>query len=36
LKTRFLKRNPKWKISCFIVDDVPQELWTLQWILISF
>jgi hypothetical protein len=26
LKTRFLKRNPKWKISCFIVDDVPQEL----------
>jgi hypothetical protein len=26
LKTKFLKKNPKWKISCFIVDDVPQEL----------
>ncbi len=26
LKTKFLKNNLKWKPSCFIVDDVPQEL----------
>ncbi len=23
LKTKLLKKNPKWKISCFIIDDVP-------------
>jgi hypothetical protein len=26
LKTKLLKKNPKWKPSSFIVDDVPQEL----------
>jgi phosphatidylserine decarboxylase len=26
LKTKFLRKNPKWKPSCFIVDDAPQEL----------
>jgi hypothetical protein len=26
LKTKLLKKNLKWKPSCFIVDDVPQEL----------
>jgi hypothetical protein len=35
LKTKLLKKNPKWKLSCFIVDDVPQKLWALQWILFS-
>jgi len=23
LKTKLLRKNPKWKPSCFIVDDVP-------------
>jgi len=26
LKSKFLRKNAKWKPSCFIVDDVPQEL----------
>ncbi len=26
LKTKLLRKNPKWKPSCFIVDDIPQEL----------
>jgi hypothetical protein len=26
LKTKILRKNPKWKPSCFIIDDVPQEL----------
>jgi hypothetical protein len=26
LKTKLLRKNPKWKPSCFIVDDSPQEL----------
>jgi hypothetical protein len=30
LKTKLLKKNPKWRRSCFIVDDAPQELSTLQ------
>ncbi len=30
LKTMFLRTNPKWKPSCFIVDDAPQELRILQ------
>jgi hypothetical protein len=30
LKTKFLRNNPKWKPSCFIVDDAPQELRALQ------
>jgi len=30
LKTKFLRNNPKWKPSCFIVDDVPQELQALH------
>jgi hypothetical protein len=30
LKKKFLKKNPKWKPSCFIVVDVPQKLQTLQ------
>jgi hypothetical protein len=30
LKIKLLRKNPKWKPSCFIVDDVPQELKALQ------
>jgi hypothetical protein len=30
LKTKLLRKNPKWKPSCFIIDDVPQELRALQ------
>jgi hypothetical protein len=30
LKTNLLNNNLKWKPSCFIVDDVPQELRTLR------
>ncbi len=30
LKTKLLRKNAKWKPSCFIVDDVPQELQTLR------
>jgi hypothetical protein len=30
LKTKLLRKNPKWKPSCFIVDDAPQELRALQ------
>jgi hypothetical protein len=26
LKTNLLRKNLKWKPSCFFVDDVPQEL----------
>jgi len=26
LKTKLLRNKPKWKPSCFIVDDAPQEL----------
>jgi hypothetical protein len=26
LKTKLLKKNPKWKPSCFIVDNVSQTL----------
>ncbi len=26
LKTKLQRKNPKWKPSCFIVDDAPQEL----------
>jgi hypothetical protein len=26
LKAKLLRKNRKWKLSCFIVDDVPQEL----------
>jgi hypothetical protein len=26
LKTKILKKNHKWKPSCFIIDDVPQKL----------
>jgi len=29
LKTKLLRKNLKWKLSCFIIDDVPQELQTL-------
>jgi hypothetical protein len=29
LKTKLLRKNPKWKPFCFIVNDVPQELLTL-------
>jgi hypothetical protein len=29
LKTKLLRKNPKWKPSRFIVDDAPQELRTL-------
>jgi hypothetical protein len=35
LKTKLLKKNLKWKPSCFIVNDVPQELQTLWWVLFS-
>jgi hypothetical protein len=30
LKTKLQRKNPKWKPSCFIVDDVPQELRALR------
>jgi hypothetical protein len=30
LKTKLLRKSPKWKPSCFIVDDAPQELQALQ------
>jgi hypothetical protein len=30
LKTKLLRKNPKWKPSCFIIDDVPQELQALR------
>jgi hypothetical protein len=30
LKTKLLKKIPKWKPLCFIVDDVPQELRALR------
>jgi hypothetical protein len=36
LKTKFLRKNSKWKPSCFIIDDVPQELRALRWVLFSF
>ncbi len=36
LKTKLLNENPKWKPSCFIVDDAPQELQALWWVLFSF
>jgi hypothetical protein len=26
LKTKLLRKNPKWKPSCFNIDDVPQEV----------
>jgi len=26
LKTKLLRKNPKWKPSCFNVDDVPQKV----------
>jgi hypothetical protein len=26
LKKKILKKNLKWKPSCFIIDDAPQEL----------
>jgi hypothetical protein len=26
LKAKLLRKNPKWKPSCFILDDAPQEL----------
>jgi hypothetical protein len=29
LKTKLLRKNPKWKPSCFNIDDVPQEVWAL-------
>jgi hypothetical protein len=36
LKRKLLRKNPIWKLSCFIVDDAPQELWALRWVLFSF
>jgi hypothetical protein len=36
LKTKLLRKNPKWKPSFCIVDDVPQKLRALRWILFSF
>jgi hypothetical protein len=30
LKIKFIRKNLKWKPSCFIADDAPQELQTLQ------
>jgi hypothetical protein len=34
-RAKLLSPMLKWKSSCFIVDDAPQELCTLQWILNS-
>jgi hypothetical protein len=25
LKTKLLRKNPKWKPSCFFIDDAPQN-----------
>jgi hypothetical protein len=36
LKTKLLRNSPKWKPSCFIVNNVAQELWALRWIWFSF
>ncbi len=36
LKKNFLRKNPKWKPSCFIIDDAPQELQVWRWVLFSF
>ncbi len=36
LKTKLLRKNLKWKPSCFIVFDVPQGLQALWWVLFSF
>ncbi len=36
LKTKLARNSPKWKPSCFIVDDAPQELLALWWVLFSF
>jgi phosphatidylserine decarboxylase len=30
LKTKLIRKNLKWKPSCFIVDDAPQELQALR------
>ncbi len=30
LKTKHLKKNLEWKLSCFIINDVPQKLQALQ------
>jgi hypothetical protein len=30
LKTKFIRKNLKWKPSCFIADDAPQELRALR------
>jgi len=30
LKTKLLRKNHKWKPSCFIIDDAPQKLRALQ------
>jgi hypothetical protein len=32
LKKKLQNNMSRWKPSCFIVHDVPQELWTLQWV----
>jgi hypothetical protein len=36
LKTKLLRKNLKWKPSCFIVGGAPQELQTLRRVLFSF
>ncbi len=36
LKTKLLRKNIKWKPLCFILDDSPQELKALRWVLFSF
>jgi hypothetical protein len=32
LKTKLQRKMPKWKPSCFIIDDAPQELRALWWV----
>jgi hypothetical protein len=34
LWAKLVAKKSKWKPSCFIVDDVPQEQWALQWVLL--
>ncbi len=36
LKEKLQGKMFEWKFSCFIIEDGPQELQTLQWVLFSF
>ncbi len=36
LKKKLQGKLPRWKLLCFIFDDVSQKLWALYWNLLSF